>query len=510
MSWQTDKYKLPDVIEPPGYKCVILRIPDREEYIDAFYDAYDSLCRWLSWEQRGDTSARDAGRLFRNYQPLWVDCEIPENIDEDGNMTIQVNVTTNCNCGGCGCCNDYPVPNLPTGTDPTTVPLDPTDPLGSTPTWDDEAQIPPPGYEDYQSWLDDRCRAANWTVDSFLEVVRNADIAERKLSAGGAIMEVVALIIAALPGPIGDWAGTVVIIKWVTAVSAAILDAAGYLEEANDYLQLAADKVEENKQELICGLYQMTTVEWFTAFFISFFGGYVSPELESAGADPTITNWVRDLVTPLATNLAERAANGFASMSIPEGYVPGLDCSTCGSFVPNLYRVTGSLSNRVVLPYTWSFNGEFYRDDGTGLIVDQDGNEAKDWMQNGSVQFNIATFSAQNYWFTFLNGRTESTVNRVQGQLTSSQDINSIVLDGCFTDQAGFAGWYVRLSVGGTVVVNDVKANTPTGYSSTQKCVNLDQTYPAGTVFDVEITSSPGWAEIILGAYFSDTVWVFD
>jgi hypothetical protein len=513
MSDQHDRWPLPEEWYTDDFKCVLLRIPDKPEYITAFYEAYDYLCRWLSWERRGDTSARDAGLLFRRYQPKWVDCEIADEINEDGNMAIEITVNTNCECGSGGggggcCCSPFTVPTAPDGTNYPLIPVDPTDPLGDIPpTWDEENEVAPPGYDDWQSFLDDRCRAANWAVDAYIEMVKNADLAERKLSAGGAIMEVVALLLAMLPGPVGDWAGVTVIIKWVTRLSVILLEAVDDLEELNDWLQFGADKIEENKAELICGLYQMTSVEWFTEFYLTFFAGYVSPEMIAMDVDPRYTEWLREITTPLATWLAERSASGFVNMRIPEGYVPSHDCANCGGFAPIEYQATGAGQGTVVLPYTWSYSGDFFRAV-DGVIVDQNGVPGPDWVQQDPVKFNIVTQTGIGKWYTRLNSQSASVSNRLQGDLTSPGDIASLIVQGAYRN-ASFGDWIVRIYLDGVEIVGDFELKEADGVSPTTRVVNLPQVYPAGTVFHVHITSSAGWDEIIRSASFSSTVYTY-
>lgn len=253
--------------------------------------------------------------------------------------TLEINVTvdnsnTNNNeaTGGSGsnCCTE-----LPQNEGDELVPLNPNDPLGEIPpVWNDEEETPPNGWPDYPTFDAARCRAANWFVDSFLIIVRESDLAERHMSLGLAITEIAAIIIKALPGPVGEWAGTVAILRWLTRIVAILAGAIGVLEELNDYLQIAADKIEENKEELICAAYRMTSVEYLTAFFTTFFGGYISPELAAAGADTTMVDRVRKWVTPLAEALAPRVYDAFANQKIPAAYVPSFDCANCENAAP--------------------------------------------------------------------------------------------------------------------------------------------------------------------------------
>lgn len=265
-----------------------------------------------------------------------------EQIEEYQNMVV----TVNCNCGCCDSCENFPTPTLPPGTEPVNVPLDPNDPFGTdVPTWDDENEIPPPTYDDYPTFIAGRCKAANWFVDSYLQMVNEADLIERKLSLGASLLEVASVVLAMLPGPVGDYAGIVVIANNVKRVLSALSEVVEGLEDLGDWLQFGSDAVEANKNELVCGAYRMTSVEWFDEFFLTFFAGRITPELEAEGASPGVLDVLRDLMAPLAHDLAVRANNAFANQQIPADYVPSVDCANCES-VDN-----GTFAN--IPGYTW-------------------------------------------------------------------------------------------------------------------------------------------------------------
>lgn len=305
---------------------------------DVLLDISERLTWARTWElDNGDPASLtddDWQKIELGIWRLTDMCEIViNNIIEVPPAPITVVNTNNCGGGG-GCCTQIPVPTSPDGTPFPLAPIDPSDPLGeNVPTWDDENQVPPDGYDDYPTFMTGRCRSANWMVDSFIQFVKDADLAERKISAGGeaagVIYDIAMFILALLPGPVADWAGWLVILKWAAALVGGIAAAADELENLNDWLQLASDGVIENRQELVCAVYSMTSVEWFDEFFLTFFAGHISPELEAEGASPALVNVFRNLFAGLAHNLAVRAYNAVAGQSIPESYVPPTDCAEC-------------------------------------------------------------------------------------------------------------------------------------------------------------------------------------
>lgn len=335
----------PDPYQNLETGCLKVYFPDDPFFFKALMGALSTLESRFIWDTGGDIDAADHieqvwlqhGELTRATQDSGcqdtAECEetiidltnqvqeLEQQIEEYENM----NITVNCNC-----CNTVNGIQLPNPADYPCIPLNPDDPFDETvQTWDYGDEIPPAGYDDWQSFIDDRCRAANWFVDSYISMVGNLDLVERQLSIGGAVMDVAALVLAALPGPIGDWAGVAVMVKWVVLIADGLADVVEDLEDLGDWMQTSVDAIEANKEELICAAYRMTTVEYLTEFFTTFFGGYISPDLVAAGADTTAVDFMRDLMTPLATWLANKAANGFANQNIPDDYVPSVVCTNC-------------------------------------------------------------------------------------------------------------------------------------------------------------------------------------
>ena len=305
---------------------------------DALLDIGERLTWARTWidenEETAVLSDEDWQLIETGLWRLTDMCEIIiNNIIEVPPAPVTINNSTTCGCGDYSL--TFPTPTTPDGTPWPCVPLNPEDPLGETvPTWDDETETPPSGWPDYPTFDESRCRSANWFVDSFLIMVRESDLIERQMSWGAVLVDIALVFIKALPGPVGEWAGTIAVIRILTRVLGILANAVGALEELNDYLQLAADKIEENKFQLVCAAYRMTSVEYLRDFFITFFGGYISPELVAAGASETMVNWTRQIVTPFADELAVRVHDFVANQHIPEEYVGSVDCAMCGETAP--------------------------------------------------------------------------------------------------------------------------------------------------------------------------------
>lgn len=334
---------------PLGFRNVLLDLAERLEW----------AATWI--DENGDRQPlTDTQRqiIEEGLEGLTMPCEIVIN----NSFTIDPPITVNVSGGGGGggCCNtEFVVPIGPGGDSYPLIPVNPNDPLETTvPVWDPVTQTPPDGYDDWYAFDSDRCRAANWFVDSYIEFVQNLDILERRLSAGAAIMEVATLLVKALPGPVGEYAGTLVIIKWTTDILRWLSEVVDELEDLNDWLQLGTDAIENNKAELVCAAYSMSSVAYLKEFFATFFAGYVEPDLVTAGVPTDGVTFLRNTFDGLFSLMAEKVASAFANQHIPEDYVPSYTCENCGqaagfSYVPmtiaSIHQIVGhgSITNKV-------------------------------------------------------------------------------------------------------------------------------------------------------------------
>ena len=113
-NYQVEAHDVPDDWNTDEFRCVVVRVPFKPEYVKAFYDSWFALTSWLSWKKDENKTAVKVSKLWRQHAPKWVACDVIDELDEDGNMAINVNVTTNCNCGSsdCGCIPGTYEPNI--------------------------------------------------------------------------------------------------------------------------------------------------------------------------------------------------------------------------------------------------------------------------------------------------------------------------------------------------------------------------------------------------------------
>lgn len=362
--------------------CVKVYYPDHALFLASLMGEVSSLGRRYKWDTGGDLAA--AEKIEQEWreatEQTWSeigqgcaggdDCEqtiieltvqldnCRQQIEEYENMEI----TVNCNC----CCDGgggFPNPDgLPT------IPVDPNDPLGTdVPDFFAPTETPPDGYDTWQDFMDDRCRAANWFVDAYIKFVQDLDIVERRLSAGELVMDVALVLLALLPGPVADWAGLVVVVKAVTFIAKSLSTTVASLENLGDWLQTSADAIEENRQELVCAAYRMSSVEYLREFWLTFFASYVDPALSTEGYSDEVVDFMRELLAPIANELAARTVNGLANQEIPEDYAPTTPCTDCDDFPGAFYTIPAVVDSFEVVGKDSNGQGELLSGGGIQL-----------------------------------------------------------------------------------------------------------------------------------------------
>lgn len=153
------RYLLPEEPNPESDRCLIVFIPDAPEYLRALMGSLTFLGTWMAWEKDTEKRAAVAAQRWKqsNLRTLetleFLDCELLQELIEDGDMAINVN--NNVSCGGCGGCGECLSPTstyspLPSQPQPDSIP-----PLQELPdTMPTEEDFPPefPTYPDYLSY----------------------------------------------------------------------------------------------------------------------------------------------------------------------------------------------------------------------------------------------------------------------------------------------------------------------------------------------------------------------
>ena len=311
--------------------CLKVYYPDKPSFFRALMGQVAELESRYIWDVDGDILA--ANRL----QTVWIThgemtragqkqgCieqsqldELNDYIEELENMNITVQSN--------GCCPDVDVDlELPDGTPLPTVniPINPDDIFGEQPNqWDDSGQVPPDGWPDYQAWDDARCALANYTVDAWVEYAEKLDTAENNASV---ILDIVSVLLLIVPVPFLKTKGFLTVAKWVAKLLAFL----NLTEEYLDYVQIMADFIDENREDLVCFMYAASDTGSIASYWYSLWEIFGNGDARITGLAQGVRDALDDFIQTYISDFALTFADYVASKYIPVDYVPTVDCQTC-------------------------------------------------------------------------------------------------------------------------------------------------------------------------------------
>lgn len=305
-----------------------------------FRDALLDLAERLEWEatwtdDNGDRvglSETQKSLIEQGLEALSMPCEIIIN----NNVTVepsQLDVNVNTNGGGGGGCLPFelPEPVRPDGTTIETVclPVDPENPSGDYPAEnaDPDTLTPPTGYPDWQSFIDSKCRAANYMVDVLLQSNEAIDNAENRVSI---VLQIVQIFIEFAPPSVQKSLPWIKFLKIVEK----FLDFTDDLEEVWDWVQTLSDVIEEKRDELVCIIYSAPDIV-VAAVAV---GTTILDELALVTAFDQLSGSTKSAFIAFYQTLVEeivpRAFDYEWVLSIPESYQPPYNCAACGGGSP--------------------------------------------------------------------------------------------------------------------------------------------------------------------------------
>jgi hypothetical protein len=155
-------YLIPENVQPEGFRCLSVVIPDDDEYERAFDGAFHAMTKWLAWDKESGKRARLAADVWKLAYEETMRCYWRKGVivpclgELESQLLIDyLNNLSSCNedenmCNSCGCCSGNngggsAVP--PPLTEPPPPPL--TEPPPTSASW--------------------RCDSANQAVDNWAE-----------------------------------------------------------------------------------------------------------------------------------------------------------------------------------------------------------------------------------------------------------------------------------------------------------------------------------------------------
>lgn len=190
---------------------------------------------------------------------------------------------------------------------------------GTQPPATNDGETPPEGFETYEDYLLNKCQVANMVFDGWLLTMRGL----------GGLTIFNATALATL---IGLSLGPMIIFP-PAAIPVAI-GALIVLGSAVVMFHQICDSLEDNREQIVCDLYNSTTVEDLTAVLAEAIDSAISL-LEVSGPIGAALSLVA--LTLVNSDTLSQLMSGVAGVSYP-----GADCSSCGGCVPVTEAIAGS------------------------------------------------------------------------------------------------------------------------------------------------------------------------
>jgi hypothetical protein len=171
-NYELSPYPIPDNHLPDDDTCWVVFVPNDPMYRAIFFAQWDELTKWLSWEKGESKRAREVAQRFKRRFPRPIACDVVDELDNEGNMTITVKTNVTCKCGGgCGggCVGPY-TPNFD-GQDWT------LDDVSGLPGVDEDfGDNYPDGFGDRQEYDDYKCQMSGQLVQDWIDSLTSMEI----------------------------------------------------------------------------------------------------------------------------------------------------------------------------------------------------------------------------------------------------------------------------------------------------------------------------------------------
>lgn len=178
---------------------------------------------------------------------------------------------------------------------------------GTQPPYINDGETPPPGFDTFEDYLTNKCQVANLVFDGWLQTMRNLSLITVFNATG----------LATLLGL--SFAGIIAFPPAAIPIAVGLLLTLGSFVVMFDEL---ADNLQENKESIVCDLYNSSTVETMTAV--------LADALDVAIALISTTGPIGELLKGVALLLVNSDTLGQLLSGVAGLSYPGADCSACG------------------------------------------------------------------------------------------------------------------------------------------------------------------------------------
>lgn len=427
------KYLSPPTLEQVNnsdLKCAVIWYPSDDGlfFQQAVRGALNELTNRYMWE--GESTIKQAiqqkfieADLKTDGTFFVTDCELLDELMEDGEMAI--NVTVNQECGG-GCCGGSGSGiniNIENNTGLELQDLPDVFPV-------DDGENPPDGWDTYEEYKADKCALATQMVNDFIDTFGKAQTVSGlvAIGAGFALTAATAapfmntLLVGLMAVGVGYGAGLIILTGALIAMIAWGSTTWDYWNDMFDYMQA-------NKQSLICDIYESQSPHEANQIFHN----YQVAALGSLGIGGT--KWDTKILD---------VSNALFNAMLPfeffielfrkaETFIYGVaDCSNCGVANPNnatfQFDVEACTEVLGADGYTWDYWGDLLIESG----IDCDGNG-----QWGNI---FASLGNTMDGIRFVNG-TRHIEHSIQGDL-GGHTLELTMVSGRFDPETVRLRWY--------------------------------------------------------------------
>lgn len=244
-------YLVPDNVQPDGFRCFCVYIPDDDMYQRAFFGAYEFFGAWLAWERDDAKRGRLAADAWKKAIELTRDTMSCESYDYTGvfgdiaDAIRAISISQVVNCGASpGLCIDED------GNTTYTPPPEPEhipDTDGGTWPYNPDVDEPPDAYNNWTEFDARACYVANsmWQVLYWQVLAINGVVGTFTTLAVGIVV-----LAAALPAAFVSAVG----LATVAGLAQGYLELA-VLEDITDLIPEIQDWLVEQKEEIVCTIY---------------------------------------------------------------------------------------------------------------------------------------------------------------------------------------------------------------------------------------------------------------
>lgn len=402
---------IPDVIDPGGYRCVQVYIPDDDLYFYAFMGSYAFLTQWLAWEKDGTQRASQAARVWRDAYQMTrdgmdkgcVDMDELIGVFEECCNGVQGRLTQIVNklgliadrVGGSSGCTTVNVENNFVDDTEIIVVHD----LGDYPDEFENEDNP------LEAYKDEKCRTANGIVDALVYTMNKfaeGGMATAVAAGAGTILVMLSILV---PGAI------VITAPGLIAIIGSLIALVGISGFTWELFSSLATCINANRQDIVCALYNGSSSTTMSSNALAVINGCIDDILVglTPGEASLVSEQITNIVTAMLTNKTVNAAfRRFDKDLFGGNEFLEANCSSCDGDEPvdiiSDHQYLHDIGDNTFLPMIAGDTGlvqnhqePFYSGDGHACLSQQPDGESYCYYTNTSLSDEFTLGGGQDF-----------------------------------------------------------------------------------------------------------------